>query len=192
MNLIWSTYSKLFLVIVSLPFLLQIESLALHSVFLVLLCFLWTSKIQKWWKQIKAAWQLLPEMNETPFRIIFRINDTKIYTNSDDLVAANCIDFHVWTTALEGIYHGDKIGIFAFDSGNILNMFEIQKYINKISQIDEYLHSKIHCLTLDLLCTAVWTTIFFFRFVFALKLVYFSKLLGFEYAYLCLYIRLNL
>ena len=37
-----------------------------------------------------------------------------------------------------------------------------------------------------------WQQYLFFRFVSVLKLVYFSKLLGFEYAYLCLYIRLNL
>ena len=46
-------------------------------------------------------------------------------------------------------------------SGNILNMFDIQKCWNKISQEDRYLRFKIHCLTLDLLCTAVMGTIFF-------------------------------
>ena len=70
-------------------------------------------------------------MNETPFKIIFWSNETKIYTNSEDLGVVNYIFLHVWTLALEGIYHGDKIGIFALDSGNILNMFEIQKYWNK-------------------------------------------------------------
>ena len=39
---------------------------------------------------------------------------------------------------------------YLLDSGHTLNMFEIQKYLNKIFQKDEYFHSKIHCLTLDL------------------------------------------
>ena len=37
-------------------------------------------RIQKQWKQIKAACGLLPEMNETLFEIFFRINETNIYT----------------------------------------------------------------------------------------------------------------
>ena len=55
----------------------------------------------------------------------------------------------------------DKNLIYLLDSCNILNMFEIQKCRNKISQKDRYLHSKMHCLALDLLCTAVLGTIFF-------------------------------
>ena len=51
--------------------------------------------------------------------------------------------------------------IYLLYRGNILNMFEIQKCRNKISQKDGYLHSKISCLTLDLLCTAVLGSIFF-------------------------------
>ena len=51
--------------------------------------------------------------------------------------------------------------IYLLDSGNIINVFEIQKCRNKISHKDGYLHSKIHCFTLDLLCTAVLGTIFF-------------------------------
>ena len=50
--------------------------------------------------------------------------------------------------------------IYLLDSCNMLNMSEIQKCRNKISQKDGYLHFKIHCLTLDLLCTAVLGTIF--------------------------------
>ena len=86
---------------------------------------------------------------------------TKIYTKSKTQSVVNYIGFHVSTVVLGDIYHGDKIGIFSFDSSNILNMFEIQKYWNKISQTDGYLHSKIHCLILDILCTAVFETIFF-------------------------------
>ena len=67
-------------------------------------------------------------MNEIPFTIIFLIKETKIYTKSEDGGVVSCIGLHVWTLVLGGIYHGDKIGTFAFDSGNILNMFEIQKY----------------------------------------------------------------
>ena len=52
--------------------------------------------------------------------------------------------------------------IYLLDSGNILNMFEIQKCRNEISQKDRFLHSKLHCLTLDLLYTAVLGTIFCF------------------------------
>ena len=54
--------------------------------------------------------------------------ETKIYTKSEDGDVVSCIGLYVWTLVLGGIYHGDKIGTFAFDSGNILNMFEIQKY----------------------------------------------------------------
>ena len=67
-------------------------------------------------------------MNEIPFTIIFLIKETKIYTKSEDGDVVSCIGLHVWTLVLGGLYHGDKIGTFAFDSGNILNMFEIQKY----------------------------------------------------------------
>ena len=109
-------------------------------------------------------------MNETPFKIVFCINENKIYTKSENLGVVLDIGLHFWTLALGIIYHGDKIGTSAFDSGNIFKMFEIQKYWKKISQTDGYLHSKIYCLILDLLCTAVLGTIFF-RFVSALKLV---------------------
>ena len=74
--------------------------------------------------------------------------------------------------------------IYLLDSGNILNMFEIQKCRNKIPQKDGYLHSKMHCLTLDLLYTTALATIFFSVFFFLE--IYFSKFLGFKYAYLCL------
>ena len=47
------------------------------------------------------------------------------------------------------------------DSGNTLNMFEIQEYGNKIFQKDECFQFKIHCLTLDLPCTTELGTIFF-------------------------------
>ena len=72
-----------------------------------------------------------------------------------------------------------------FDRGNILNMSKIQKCQNKISEKDGYLHSKIHCLTLDLLCTAVLGTIFFPVYFF-LEISLLSRFLGFKYAYLCL------
>ena len=85
-------------------------------------------------------------MNETP-KITFWINKAKVYTKSEDVGVANYIGLHIWTLAQGGIYHGYKIGMFAFDSGNILNIFEIQKYWNKISQTRRYLHSKIDCLT---------------------------------------------
>ena len=78
----------------------------------------------------------------------------------EDLGVVNYIDLHVWTLALGGIHHRDKFDTFAWQS-NILNMFEIQKCWNKISQKDRYLHSKIHCLTLGLLCTAALGTVFF-------------------------------
>ena len=71
---------------------------------------------------------------------------------------------------------------YLLGNGNVLNTFEIQKSQNQISQKDGYLHSKVHYLTLDLLCTAVLGTIFFS----ALKLVCFSDLLNLKYAYLCL------
>ena len=79
----------------------------------------------------------------------------------EDLGVTNYIGLHVWALGLGGIYHGDTNSIYLLDSGNILNMLEIQKCRNKISQKDGHLHSKIHCLTLDLLCTAVLGTIFF-------------------------------
>ena len=30
----------------------------------------------------------------------------------EDLGAVNYLAFHVWTSAVRGIYHGDKFGIF--------------------------------------------------------------------------------
>ena len=74
-------------------------------------------------------------MDDTRFKIFFWINENGIYTQSEDQGVVNYIDLHIWTLALGGIYHGDKIGIFAFVSGNILNMFDIQKYWSKISQM---------------------------------------------------------
>ena len=111
---------------------------------------------------MKTAEELLLEMSETPFKIIVSINQTKIYKNLKILVLSIVIALHVRTLALGGIYHGDKIGIFAFYSGTISKMFEIKKYWNKISQTDWYLHFRIHCLTLDLFCFAVLGTSFFF------------------------------
>ena len=117
------------------------------------------------------------------------INETKIDTKSGDLVVVSYIGLHIWTPALGVIYHGDKIGIFAFDRGNILNLFEVQKYWRKISQTDDYLHSKIYCLTLDLFCTAILGTISFFRFVSAMNLVYLRfRLVGFE---ICIFFFVN-
>ena len=49
---------------------------------------------------------------------------------------------------------------YLLDSGYTLNMFEIQKYCNKIFQ-KEYFHSKIHCLTSHLPCTPELRTILF-------------------------------
>ena len=73
---------------------------------------------------------------------------------------------------------------YLLDSGYTLNMFEIQKYCNKIFQ-KEYFHSKIHCLTLHLPCTSRIANDIIFRFVSAFKLVYLSDLLGFKNAYFC-------
>ena len=53
-------------------------------------------------------------MNETPFKIILRINETKIYTKSEGLGVVNYIGLHVWTIAQGGIKHRDKIDIFAW------------------------------------------------------------------------------
>ena len=53
-------------------------------------------------------------MNETPLKKFFFINETKIYTKYEDLGVVNYIGVHVWAPALRGIYHGDKIGIFAW------------------------------------------------------------------------------
>ena len=103
----------------------------------------------------------------------------------EDLGVVNYIGLHVWTLALGGIYHGDKFDVFAW----LVILWICLRFrnvkINEISQKDGYLHSKMHCLTLDLHCTAILGTIFF-RFISSLKLVYFSDFLGFKYAYLCL------
>ena len=100
------------------------------------------------------------------------------------LGVVNYIGFHLWTLARGGIYHGEKCDISAW-LWKYFEWFGIQKCWNKMYQKDGYLHSKIHCLTLVLLCTAVLVTIFF-RFDSALKLIYFSDFLGFKYACLCL------
>ena len=48
------------------------------------------------------------------FKITFWINETKIYTKSEDLVVVNNIGLNIWTLAVGGTHHGDKIGIFAW------------------------------------------------------------------------------
>ena len=70
---------------------------------------------------------------------------------------------------------------YLLESGNTLEMFEIHKYWNKIFQKDEYFHSEIHCLTLDS-ALQYWER-YFVRGVPYIKLVYFSDLLDFKYAY---------
>ena len=45
---------------------------------------------------------------------MFWINETKIYIKSEDLGVVNYIGLHIWTLAVGGIYHGDKIGIFVW------------------------------------------------------------------------------
>ena len=64
-------------------------------------------------------------------------------------------------------------------SGNTLNMFEIQKYLNRIFQRDEYFHSKKYCLTLDLLCTAELGMIYFFKVCFCLQIISLFRFVGF-------------
>ena len=83
---------------------------------------------------------------------------------------------------------------YFLDSGNNLNMLKIQKFedseilkqnISERSVFSFYISIfKLHCLTLDLPCTAKLGTIFF-RFVSAFKLISLSDLLGFKYAYFC-------
>ena len=45
--------------------------------------------------EIKAAWELFFEMNKTPFKTIFWINETKIYTKSEGLGVVNYIGLHI-------------------------------------------------------------------------------------------------
>ena len=45
--------------------------------------------------------------------MIFWKNQTKVYTKSEDLGIVNNIGLHIRILALEGIQHGNKIGIFA-------------------------------------------------------------------------------
>ena len=101
----------------------------------------------------------------------FWINDTNVYTKSEGLDVVNYIGLHIWTVG--GVQNGGKLE-YLLDSGNILNMFEIQKYCDKTSQKDEHLHSKIHCTYPAL----QYGELYFYRFVSALKLVYFSDLVG--------------
>ena len=44
---------------------------------------------------MKAPRELLPEMNEAPFKIIFWINEAKIYPKSEDLGFVIYIGLHV-------------------------------------------------------------------------------------------------
>ena len=84
-------------------------------------------------------------MDDTPFKIFFCINGIETYTQSENQGVVNYIGLHVWTMALRGIYHGDKIGIFGISDG--------------------YLHSKIHSLTIVLLYAAVLGTAFLFGLI---------------------------
>ena len=77
----------------------------------------------------------------------------------EDLGADDYIELNVWTLALEDIIM--ETLEYLLDSGNVLNMFDIQECWNRISQRDGYLYFKINCLTLVLLCTSVLGTNFF-------------------------------
>ena len=80
---------------------------------MILLCI----KTQKQWKQIRAVCGILPEMNETPFKIFFFFFGQMRLASIqqlEDLGVVNYIGFHVWTLALGGIYHGDKFDIFTW------------------------------------------------------------------------------
>ena len=56
-------------------------------------------------------------MNETPFKTIFLINETKIYTKSEGLGVVNYIGLHYLNTsarfasALKLVYFSDLLGI---------------------------------------------------------------------------------
>ena len=52
---------------------------------------------------------------------MFWINETKFSTKSEGLGADNYIGFHVWTLALGGIQHGDKIGNTCLTVGILWN-----------------------------------------------------------------------
>ena len=93
-----------------------------------------------WWGYLT----MVPAENNA--KSLSSVNHTTKQFNSIIII----MGLHVWTLALGGLYHGDKFGIL-LHSGNISNMFEIHTCWNKISQKDGYLHSKMHCLKLDLL-----------------------------------------
>ena len=71
---------------------------------------------------------------------------------------------------------------YLLDSGNTLNIFEIQKYWNKIFKKMGICIPKYTAEHWTYSALQYWE-LYFFRFVSALKLVYFSDLLGFKYAY---------
>ena len=71
---------------------------------------------------------------------------------------------------------------YLLDSSSTLNMFDIQEYWNKIFQKDGQLHSKIDCEHWAYSAMQYWE-LYFFRFASALKLGYFSDLLGFKHAH---------
>ena len=73
-------------------------------------------------------------MNETPFKKIFWIKETKNYTKSKTLGVGSYI-----TVQVQKLYKMETKLEYLLDSGTFLNMFKIQKCQNKLSQIDGYL-----------------------------------------------------
>ena len=74
---------------------------------------------------------------------------------------------------------------YLFGSGNTLNTLKIQKYWNKIIQKISISILKYTLNIASTLHSRVENDIFF-KFVSAFKLVHFSDLLRFKYAYFCL------
>ena len=122
---------------------------------MILLCI----KTQKQWKQIRAVCGILPEMNETPFKIFFFFwtNETSIYTTT---WRSRCCQLHrlarLNTNARRYISWRRNWYIYL-----TVVIFWICLRFSEMSQKDRHFDSKIHCLTLDLFCTAVLGTIFF-------------------------------
>ena len=119
----------------------------------MLLCLLWTSKIQKVWKQIM-------NLKHHLLRFFLRIKNVKNYTKSEGQDVVNYIGFLAWILALEGRI-GDIIGIFSYQWKRFQCVWDSETSINKIYQKDKYSSSKMQCFTLGLLCSTVLGMMFF-------------------------------
>ena len=122
-----------------------------------------------------CTWDL-PDMYETPFKIIFWINKTSIYTTTWRTRCSQKHRLACLNTSARRYISWKHIWYICL---TVVIFWICLRFRNVGKNMSErrVLNSKIHCLTLDLLCATVSRTIFFSVYFF-LEISLFFRFFG--------------